>query len=161
MTVHHNYPENFIDDPEYFHQYCSWLLIIHEINTIQPTNNQVSNVQLYGGSNYHILTNIIISNYIIPVDCNVKILNGINPLQKVLVFFLKHYYTTLAIMLYNTKPTNTISQNTLKHYNKFRSVIIVGCWTETVRKENRRPGSRRVVRARIYSVCSRMTQQLS
>ena len=34
----------------------------------------------------------------------------------------KHYYTTLAIILYATNPQNTIIKNALKHYNKFRSV---------------------------------------
>ena len=33
-------------------------------------------------------------------------------------------------------------------------------WTETVRKGNRRPGRRRVICPRIYSVYSRMTRQL-
>ena len=35
----------------------------------------------------------------------------------------KHYYTTLVIILYATKPQNTIIQSALKHYNKSRSVI--------------------------------------
>ena len=30
MNVHHNYAENFIDDPEYFHQYSSWLICEYE-----------------------------------------------------------------------------------------------------------------------------------
>ena len=39
-------------------------------------------------------------------------------------------------------------------------MIFDGSWIETVRKENRRPGSWRFISVRIYSVRSSMTQQL-
>ena len=41
------------------------------------------------------------------------------------------------------------------------SVILDSSLTETVKKENRRPGSQRVIRARIYLVYSRMNRQLT
>ena len=40
------------------------------------------------------------------------------------------------------------------------TAVLDGSQTETFRKENRQPGSQRVIRARIYSVHSRMTRQL-
>ena len=51
MTVNNNDPEKFIDDPEYFWQHHSWLLIRHKGNTPQTNTTQVSTEQLYGGSN--------------------------------------------------------------------------------------------------------------
>ena len=49
MTFHHNDPENFIDDTEYFLQDHIWLLSIHKVTTIHPTTTQFSTVQLGGG----------------------------------------------------------------------------------------------------------------
>ena len=49
MTVHHNDPDNFIDDPEYFPQYLSWILCEHDGTNIHKSPNQVSNAQLDWG----------------------------------------------------------------------------------------------------------------
>ena len=49
MTVRHNDPENFIDDPEYFQQYGRWLLLEHEGNNIQTSSTKVSNAKMHGG----------------------------------------------------------------------------------------------------------------
>ena len=49
MTVQHNDPDNFIDDPEYFLQYYSWRLSEHEGGNIQTIPTQVNNKILDGG----------------------------------------------------------------------------------------------------------------
>ena len=49
MNVHHNDPENFIDDPEDFCQYLRSLLSGHKGKKLQKNNTQVSTKQLYGG----------------------------------------------------------------------------------------------------------------
>ena len=37
INFHHNEPDTFIDDPEYFCQYRIWLLSEHEGNKIQTS----------------------------------------------------------------------------------------------------------------------------
>ena len=76
MTVHNNDPDNFIDDPEYFHQYPSWIISGHGGNTLQKNTNQVSTAQLDGGSKSHVFANITMFTYIRPEKWNVQILNG-------------------------------------------------------------------------------------
>ena len=48
ITVHHNDPENFIDDTEYVCQYCIWLLSEHKGNKFQTNTTQISTAQLDG-----------------------------------------------------------------------------------------------------------------
>ena len=86
MNVHNNDPESFIDDPEDFHQYCSWLLSVYKGNTLHPTATQVRTSQLDGGSNSHMFTNITMLSYTRHVKFNVKILNGIKTPANVLAF---------------------------------------------------------------------------
>ena len=45
MNVHHNNPDNFIEDSEDFCQYHSWLLREHE-KKIQTSTTQISNAKL-------------------------------------------------------------------------------------------------------------------
>ena len=75
MTVRQNDPDNFIEKPDYFCQYIRWILHEHKGNNIQTSPTQVSNSQLYKGSNSHMSTYINIFTYNRPVKCNVHILN--------------------------------------------------------------------------------------
>ena len=75
MSIHHNDPENIIDDPEDFRQYRSWLLSGNKCNTLHPTTITVTTSQLDVGSNSHVFTNIKLFTYIRPVQCSVQILN--------------------------------------------------------------------------------------
>ena len=66
--------------------------------------------------------------YIRPVKCSVKILNGRKSPAKyfvlVTVFFFKnkHYYTTMAVILYDTKRKNHNKSICTKHCYQFRRV---------------------------------------
>ena len=143
MTVHNNDQWSYIDGPEYFHKYRSWLLNEHNINILHRTTTKVSTTQLDGGSNSHVLTYTIMFTYIRPVKCNVHIINGRNPPAKVfgLVIIKIPKQTSLYHCnhnIYATKPTKKI-QTSLKHYNKFISVITealiwVHITTDTVMK---------------------------
>ena len=123
MTVHHNDPENSIGDPEDFLQYCIWLISGHEGNKLQPTNTQVSNVQLYVVSNSHVFTNITMFTYIIPVKCNVQIINGRrSPAKGSGLVIVKIPKTNIIIPLWPSyympqNPQNEMNQTALKHYN--------------------------------------------
>ena len=75
ITVHHNDPDNFIDDPEYFFQYYIWVLCVHEVKKIQTIPTHIRNSQLQGGSNSHMFNYITMSTYIRHVKCNLQILN--------------------------------------------------------------------------------------
>ena len=75
ITVHHNDPDNFIDDSESFLRYHILLLSEYKGTNIQTIPVQVSNEQLYGVSNFHVFTKITMFNFIRPVKCNVQILN--------------------------------------------------------------------------------------
>ena len=128
MTVHNNYLGNFIDDTEDFFQYSSWFLSGHKVNTPQPTTTHISTAQLNIGSIYHVFTGITIFNYIRPVKCNVKILNGSKYPAKgfglVIIKAKKNIIILLGPSYYMPKnPQNTIIQTALKHYNKLRSII--------------------------------------
>ena len=73
-------------------------------------------------------TGITILTYIGNVKCNVQNLNDRKFPAKAFGLVTikipqKHYYTTLAIILYVTKPTNTMIKTAIKHYNKLISVI--------------------------------------
>ena len=76
MIVHHKDKENYINVPEYFRQYCSWILIEHEGNTPHPTTTQVGTAQLDLGSNSHVFFYITMFTYIRPVKCYAQIFNG-------------------------------------------------------------------------------------
>ena len=77
---------------------------------IQPNTTQVITAQLCVGSSSQVFKIIKTFTYIRPVNCSIQIPNGINPLK---MFWSchskisknKYYYTTLAIILYATKPT--------------------------------------------------------
>ena len=58
LDVNNNDPENFIDKPEYFHQYCWWILSEHEGTNIQTSITHIVNEQLYEGSNPHMFADI-------------------------------------------------------------------------------------------------------
>ena len=65
IAVHHNDPNNFIEEPEYF----SSITADSYVNTnTNPLNNPYPdfNAQLYGGSKSHVFTNITMLTYIIP-----------------------------------------------------------------------------------------------
>ena len=49
MTVHQNDPENFIDDPGDFRQYCSLLLSRQEGNTLHTHNIKAITTKLDEG----------------------------------------------------------------------------------------------------------------
>ena len=110
MNVHHNDPENFIDDTEYFLQYCSWLLCGHEGNTNQKNTTQVSTAQLDWGSNPHAFTNTTMFNYTRAVNFNVQIINGGKAPAKV-----------FDIVIVNITETNIIISLWLSHYTPQRS----------------------------------------
>ena len=76
MSIHHNDPENIINDPEDFFQYRSWPLSGHKVKKIHPTTIKVNTEQLDVGSNSHVFNNIKIFAYTRPVQFNVKIRNG-------------------------------------------------------------------------------------
>ena len=59
MTVHHNDPDKFIDNPEDFLQYNRWLISEDGVNNIQTSPPQVSNEQLDGWPNYNDFIDII------------------------------------------------------------------------------------------------------
>ena len=77
-TIHQNYPENIIDDTDDFFQYRSWILSGNKGKKLHPTTIKFTTAQLYGGSNYHVFTDIKLFSYIIPVQCNVQIINDSN-----------------------------------------------------------------------------------
>ena len=56
MTVYHNDPDNFIDDPEYFHQYHSWILCEHKGTNIQTSITNISKSQMRWVSNSPVFT---------------------------------------------------------------------------------------------------------
>ena len=74
-------------------------------------------------------TYITIFNYIRPVQCNVKILNDRKfPAKGFGLVIIKIPKTNIIISLWTSyympqNPQNTISQTSLKNYNKFISVI--------------------------------------
>ena len=74
MTVHRNDPEKFIDDPEYFSTIAgdSYAYIRAKKSRKNPPNLALHN---WMEDQNPILTNINMLSYIIPVKCNVKILN--------------------------------------------------------------------------------------
>ena len=76
MDVSHNDPDYFIEDPEYFSQYCCWLLNEHKRTNIQTNVKHIGNAQLGGGSNWNMSNEITMFTYIRPVKWNVHILNG-------------------------------------------------------------------------------------
>ena len=71
MDAYHNDPNKFIDDPEYFGHYRCWLLREYEGTNIYKSINRISNALMDGGSNSHVLNEITMLTYIIPVNCNV------------------------------------------------------------------------------------------
>ena len=75
MTVHHNDSEIIIDDPEYFFQYCSWPLCGNDGNTLHATTVKVSTIKPDVVSKSYAFTNIKLLTYILPIKCNVQILN--------------------------------------------------------------------------------------
>ena len=60
---------------EYFFQYCSWLISGHKGKILHPTTIKVSTAQLIGESKSHVFTDIVIVSYIIPIQCNVQMIN--------------------------------------------------------------------------------------
>ena len=129
MTIHQNDPENIIDDPEYFWQYHSWLLIGHKGNTLNPTTIKVTTAQLVGGSNFHVFTDIKLFAYIRPVQCIVKLLNGSKSPEKGFgLVIIKPPRTNIIIPLWPSyymphNLQNKISRTTFKNYNEFINVI--------------------------------------
>ena len=118
MNVHHNYPENFIDDPEEF--CCEY-----KESKIQTSTTQVINSQLDVGSNYRMLTEITMLTYIRPLKCNVQILNGRRSPAKVFgtVIVTLQKQASLCNSGHHTichkNSQNKISQTSLKNYNPF------------------------------------------
>ena len=129
MTVYHNDSYNFIDDQEYFCQYCRWILHEHDRNKTQTSPTQVRSSQLCGVSNSHVFIGITMFAYIRPVKCNVQIINGSKALAKGFgLVIIKIPKTNIIIPFWPPyympqNPQNIISQTTIKHYNQFRSVI--------------------------------------
>ena len=121
MNIHHNDTENFIYNPEDFFQYFSLLLSGHGGNTLQQITTQVRTAQLDVRPKYHVFTNTKIFNYIRPVKCNVKILNGRKSPEKgfglVIVKTIKSRIITSLWPSYYIpkKPQKKISQPSLKH----------------------------------------------
>ena len=110
MTVHRNDSENFINDQEHVFQYHSFIIIGRKVKTLKLITTQVIMAQLDGVSNYHVFVGITVFTYIRPVKCNVQISNGSKAPAKVfglvvVTFQNNHHYTTLAIIIYTTKPT--------------------------------------------------------
>ena len=102
-----------------------WKLLV----VIQPNTTQYITAQLDEGSYSRVFTNIPIFTYIIPVKCNVQIINGRKAPEKgfgiVMVYITK---TNIIIPLWPSyymlqNPQNTISKTALKYYNQFISVI--------------------------------------
>ena len=90
---------------------------------IQINTTQVSTARLEGGTNPHVFTNITMFTYTVPVWCNGQILNDSKPPAKgfglvMIKISKRHHYKTLAIIIYATKSTKTISQTAVKSYNK-------------------------------------------
>ena len=134
MTVCNNDVKHFIDDPEYSFQYRIWIISGNEGNTLNPTTTQVSTSQLDGVSNSHVFTDITICAYIIPVKCNIRILNARKcPTKSFGLVIIKIPKINMIIILWSSyympqNPQSIISQTTLKHCNQVRSVR-----TETLR----------------------------
>ena len=103
MAVHQNGPENIIDDPEDFFQYGRLILSGQKGNTLHQTNIKVTTAKLDGGSNSHVFTKIKIFAYIRPVQCNVKILNGIKaPAKSFGLTIIKTPKTNMIIPLWTS-----------------------------------------------------------
>ena len=82
---------------------------------LQPTITQVRNAQLDGVSNPHVFTNITMFTYIIPVKCNVQIINGIKyPTKCFGLVIVKIPKTTIIIPLW---PSYRMPQNPKKKSN--------------------------------------------
>ena len=140
MTVHNNYPENLIDGKKYFSQYNIWILSGHGGKTIQPTTTQFFTIQLERGKKSHVFTNIKMFTYIIPVKRNLQILNDSKALAKgfglvTIKIPKKHYYTTLAIILYVTKP---IKHNKSNCTQKIHSIHKCNHWGSQMVKNHHR-----------------------
>ena len=75
MTVHHNILDKFIEDPEYFPHYQSWLILEHENTNVQKSPTQFSNAQLDVESNSQMFNGIIMFTYTITIKFIVQILN--------------------------------------------------------------------------------------
>ena len=123
MSIHHNNPEKFIDEPKVFCQCRSWLLSGHKGNTRHPTTIKSSTAQLYVGSNSYVFTKITKFAYIRLVKHNEQIINDRKSPARVFGLVIiknnknKHNYTTMDIILYAKNPQNKISQTAIKHYN--------------------------------------------
>ena len=83
-----------------------WKLLVG----IQTNTTQVITEQIHLGLESPFFTDITMFTYIIPVKCNIQTINGRKAPVKgsgiVIVYISKkHYYTTLVIILYATKPT--------------------------------------------------------
>ena len=121
INVLHKYPENFIDNQEHFRWHHSWILSEHKRNKSQTIPTQVKNVQLNGGSNYHMFTGITMFTYIRPVKFNVKIKNVSKSPSKgfglVVIKIPKKTSLDHSIhdTTYNKTHKNKISQTPLKH----------------------------------------------
>ena len=121
MNFHHNYLENFIDDPEYFFQYHSWLLSGYEGNTLKTNTTQVITTQVDVGSNYHIFSDITMLTYTRPLKFRIQILNGRKSPEKgfgLVVVKIPEKYVIIplwASYYMPQNPQNTMSQNALKH----------------------------------------------
>ena len=76
MSVHHNFAEKFIVDPESFSQYHILLLSGHYGKKIQTNTTQVSTEQLGRDTKSHMFTDMIMFTYIITEKYNVQIING-------------------------------------------------------------------------------------
>ena len=82
---------------------------------LHPTTTKTSTAQLDGGSNSHVFTGIKMFSYIRSVQYNAQMINDSKSPAKgfglVIITIKKHYYTTIAIILYPTKPTKHNNSN--------------------------------------------------
>ena len=110
MNVHHNDAESFIDDPEDSCLYHIWLLSGHKGKTLHITTTQVSTIKLVGGSTSHVFTGIKMFTYIIPINCNVQIINRSKAPAK--LFGLVISFFQKQTLLYHS------GHNTICHKNR-------------------------------------------
>ena len=129
MTVHHNFPENFIDDMEDFCRYCSWIICGYKGKKNRKIPPKLALPNCMEDQTPICSKKPICSLFIRPAKCNIKILNrSKDPAEGFGIIMVKIPETNRIIPLCPSyyMPQNTqrpISKTFLKQYNQFRSII--------------------------------------
>ena len=72
VNMYHNDTDTYIDDPEDFFQYLSWIQRDHAVKKIQTSITHNINAQLYVGPNSHMFKNINMFTYVLSAKWNLK-----------------------------------------------------------------------------------------